>query len=522
MAVTRAYREAIRGLASMKTLDLWYSRVDAEALVAQFQSTASAKRRKLMEKNLAKTRAKDSLRAFSKLTTIVDGEPRIVGDPPLIVPIEDLADGRDIEAFARGVIRGYRRTLQGDRKHLLERFRYVHAARKVVGVGSVGTRAWIILMLGRDNEDPLFLQLKQAEASVLEPFLGKSQYANHGQRVVEGQRLMQAASDIMLGWDRITGPEGVKWDFYMRQLWDNKGSVIIEGMKPRELAAYARDLRPDAGPRARALRGRRHDRRLPRHRATRWTRRWPTSPSSTPTRTNSTTPHSSAAVKTGTRQSANGALAGMTGMSSDAVGASVIRPIRSVWPDAWSGPTMTLAPTNMALPIAPGRAHIARWSVNAMSSTGHPDLSNHDMPRARHLLMLEFGDRKEFDDPKLEYRRLFSELLGTFLLVLVAAGGGILHGKGQISLAAAVVAPGLMVLAIILFMGAVSGAHLNPAVSLAFAVRGDFRWRRVPGYIIVQLLGATLAACSCWRCSGTSSISARPCPDPATTTGRRS
>jgi uncharacterized protein (DUF2252 family) len=239
LAVTRAYRKAIRSLASLKTFDLWYSRVDAEALVGQFQSKASAKRRKLMEKNLAKTRAKDSLRAFSKLTTIVDGEPRIAGDPPLIVPIEDLADGRDVEAFARGVIRGYRRTLQGDRKHLLERFRYVHAARKVVGVGSVGTRAWIILMLGRDEEDPLFLQLKQAEASVLEPFLGKSRYANHGQRVVEGQRLMQAASDIMLGWDRITGPGGVKWDFYMRQLWDNKGSVIIEGMKPRELAAYA-------------------------------------------------------------------------------------------------------------------------------------------------------------------------------------------------------------------------------------------------------------------------------------------
>ncbi|MGA9858024.1 MAG: DUF2252 family protein, partial [Solirubrobacteraceae bacterium] len=136
LTVTRAYRKAIRGLASMKVLDLWYSRVDAEALVAQVHSTASAKRRKLMDKNLAKTRAKDSLRAFSKLTTIVDGEPRIAADPPLIVPIEDLADGRDIEEFARGVIRGYRRTLQGDRKHLLERFRYAHAARKVVGVGS--------------------------------------------------------------------------------------------------------------------------------------------------------------------------------------------------------------------------------------------------------------------------------------------------------------------------------------------------------------------------------------------------
>jgi aquaporin Z len=128
-----------------------------------------------------------------------------------------------------------------------------------------------------------------------------------------------------------------------------------------------------------------------------------------------------------------------------------------------------------------------------MAIQGHPDLVVHDLPRAQRLLTLEFGDRAEFDDPKLEYRRLFSELLGTFMLVLVAAGGGLLHAKGQISLAAAVVAPGLMVLAIILFMGAVSGAHLNPAVSLAFAVRGDFRWRRVPGYIIMQLLGATLA-----------------------------
>ncbi|HXE46309.1 MAG TPA: aquaporin [Conexibacter sp.] len=117
----------------------------------------------------------------------------------------------------------------------------------------------------------------------------------------------------------------------------------------------------------------------------------------------------------------------------------------------------------------------------------------HDLPRARRLLMLEFGSREEFEDPSLEYRRLFSELLGTFMLVLAAAGGGLLHGKGQISLAAAVVAPGLTVLAVILFMGAVSGAHLNPAVSLAFAVRGDFPWRRVPGYVIAQLVGATLA-----------------------------
>ena len=276
----------------MKTFDLWYSRVDAEALIAQFQSAASAKRRKVMEKNLAKTRAKDSLRAFSKLTTIVDGEPRIVSDPPLIVPVEDLAEGRDIEEFARSVNRGYRRTLQGDRKHLLERFRYVHAARKVVGVGSVGTRAWIMLMVGRDNDDPLFLQLKEAQPSVLEPFLGKSQYANHGQRVVEGQRLMQAASDIMLGWHRVTGLDGVKRDFYFRQLWDEQGLGDHRGHETPRARRVRRDLRPDAGPRARPLRRRRHDQRLPRIKRRAWTRRSPTSPSSTPTRTNSTTPHS--------------------------------------------------------------------------------------------------------------------------------------------------------------------------------------------------------------------------------------
>jgi aquaporin Z len=142
---------------------------------------------------------------------------------------------------------------------------------------------------------------------------------------------------------------------------------------------------------------------------------------------------------------------------------------------------------------AVGLARIPHSGAPGMPIQQHPDPAIHDLPRAQRLLTLEFGSRNEFDDPKLEYRRLFSELLGTFMLVLVAAGGGLLHAKGEISLPAAVVAPGLMVLAIILFMGAVSGAHLNPVVSLAFAVRGDFRWRRVPGYIIVQLLGATLA-----------------------------
>ena len=248
------------------------------------------------------------------------------------------------------MIRGYRRTLQGDRKHLLERFRYVHAARKVVGVGSVGTRAWIILMLGRDKEDPLFLQLKQAEASVLEPFLGKSRYANHGQRVVEGQRLMQAASDIMLGWDRITGPGGVKWDFYMRQLWDNKGSVIIEGMKPRELAAYA-EICGHTLARAHARSG--DSVTIGAYLGSGDAMDQALADFAELYADQNELDYAAleAAVKTGTRQSGDGTVARMTGTSSDAVGASVVRPILSVWPDAWSGPTMTLAPTNMAPPL---------------------------------------------------------------------------------------------------------------------------------------------------------------------------
>ena len=165
---------------------------------------------------MAHARTKDSLKAFGKLTHLVEGEPRIVSDPPLIVPLEDLVQAdekRNVNEALAGLIRSYRRTLAGDRRRLLERFRYVHAARKVVGVGSVGTRAWVILMLGRDNDDPLFLQAKEAQASVLEPYLGKSSFANHGQRVVEGQRLMQAASDIMLGWIRALGLDQVERDY---------------------------------------------------------------------------------------------------------------------------------------------------------------------------------------------------------------------------------------------------------------------------------------------------------------------
>src|SRR3954463_6678639 len=243
LAVGRSYRKAMRGFAGMGALELWYARIDVEDLVKQWATRATAKQRKRLDRNVAKARAEDGRRPFDGLKKLVAGEPRIVSDPPLIMPIEELVSTEDragLEDPLRTVIRSYRRTLAGDRRRLLERFRYIHAARKVVGVGSVGTRAWIVLLLGRDGDDPLLPQAQGGEASVLEPYLGKSEHANHGQRVVEGQRLMQSASDIMLGWLRTTGIDGVRRDFYMRQLWDGKGSAIVEAMDPAALAEYAR------------------------------------------------------------------------------------------------------------------------------------------------------------------------------------------------------------------------------------------------------------------------------------------
>src|SRR3954452_13017201 len=243
-AVTRAYRESMRELAGRRNLDLWYARIDIEDVIREFTAVrATGKQRKRFEANLAKTRAKDSLKAFSKLTEMVNGEPRIVSDPPLLVPIEELAAPGELEtmdALVHSVIRSYRDTLPADRRRLLERFRYAHAARKVVGVGSVGTRAGIALMIGRDNDDPLSLDLKEAEASFLEPFLGPSEFPDHVQRVVEGQRLMQSASDLMLGWVRIQRADGPARDFYVRQLWDAKGSALVEALEPDIMAIYAR------------------------------------------------------------------------------------------------------------------------------------------------------------------------------------------------------------------------------------------------------------------------------------------
>jgi uncharacterized protein (DUF2252 family) len=241
-AVTQAYRRAMKSFAGMDTLELWYRRIEVDEISRLFRQQAGKKQRKQADRAVAKARTKDSLKAFAKLTHLVDGEPRIVSDPPLIVPIEELVQPGEqggLDESLHDLYRSYRETLPGDRRRLLERFRYLHAARKVVGVGSVGTRAYIVLLLGRDESDPLFLQIKEAEASVLEPFLGKSAFSQHGQRVVEGQHLTQAASDIMLGWLRATNLDGVERDYYVRQLWDSKGSVDVDTMNPKSLRMYA-------------------------------------------------------------------------------------------------------------------------------------------------------------------------------------------------------------------------------------------------------------------------------------------
>jgi uncharacterized protein (DUF2252 family) len=191
----------------------------------------------------AKARSKDSLRALARLTHRVDGDLRIVSDPPLVVPIEELQpddDGRDVVHEVEALLAAYRRSLSGAARRLMDGYRYVHMARKVVGVGSVGTRAWIVLLVGRDEDDPLFLQVKEAGESVLEPFAGSSPFPSAGQRVVEGQWLMQAASDVFLGWVTATGVDGRRRDFYVRQLWDWKRSAEIDRMSPSDLATYGR------------------------------------------------------------------------------------------------------------------------------------------------------------------------------------------------------------------------------------------------------------------------------------------
>jgi uncharacterized protein (DUF2252 family) len=238
LATVGAYRKSMRGFAAMRNLDVWYSRLDVEPALEALRPQLDDRRFRRLERNLAKARAKDSLRALGKMTHERDGELRIVSDPPLITPLEELTDAADAEGQLQAVLAAYRETLSPDRRRLVDSYRYVHAARKVVGVGSVGTRAWIVLLLGRDSDDPLFLQAKEAQASVLEPYVKESVPADHGRRVVEGQRLMQAAGDAFLGWVTATGIDGEERCFYVRQLWDGKGSAEVERMSARDLGIY--------------------------------------------------------------------------------------------------------------------------------------------------------------------------------------------------------------------------------------------------------------------------------------------
>jgi len=247
-AGVREYRDAMRRAAEMGALDAWYAHLTAEDITAWVgrelrEGRIGMREARAAERDLAKARKRVHARSLSRLATEVDGQLRIVADPPLVVPLEGLlpegATRRDMEKWMRGLVRSYRHTL-AQRHHPLEEFRYVDTARKVVGVGSVGTRAWILLMAGRQRQAPLFLQAKEAQASVLERFVGRSEYRNHGQRVVEGQRLMQAASDVFLGWLRFKALDGRMHDFYVRQLHDWKGSVEVESMRAPGLTLYAR------------------------------------------------------------------------------------------------------------------------------------------------------------------------------------------------------------------------------------------------------------------------------------------
>jgi uncharacterized protein (DUF2252 family) len=242
-AAVASYRLAMRDFAGQSNLAVWYARTDVEQLRADLDSQLTTRQRKQFDQGIAKARTRDSMQTVAKLTRMVDGRPRILSDPPLLVPITELIPGdTDRAAFESdlaGLVAQYRRTLETDRRSLLEQFEVCDMARKVVGVGSVGTRCWIILMLGRDADDPLFLQVKEAEKSVLSRFAGASKYTNQGQRVVAGQRLMQATSDIFLGWQRTAaGLDGRARDFYVRQLRDWKFAMDIATMLPAGMRAY--------------------------------------------------------------------------------------------------------------------------------------------------------------------------------------------------------------------------------------------------------------------------------------------
>ncbi|NEA61816.1 DUF2252 domain-containing protein [Streptomyces sp. SID12488] len=237
----RSYRERMRHFAGLGHLDVWYAKADTDVLWELADRRVGARARERTRRAMAKARGRDSLQAFEKLTRMIDGRRRIAPDPPLIVPLQDLLPDVERDALEEQLyelIELYGHSLQSDRRHLLRQYRVVDMARKVVGVGSVGTRCWVILLLGRDDEDPLLLQAKEADRSVLAPYAGSSVYDNQGHRVVAGQRLMQAAGDICLGWARVTGIDGRRRDFYVRQLRDWKGIAAPQLMTPKDMRAF--------------------------------------------------------------------------------------------------------------------------------------------------------------------------------------------------------------------------------------------------------------------------------------------
>jgi uncharacterized protein (DUF2252 family) len=242
-ACMREYRQGMRGFADESHLDVWYDRLNASELVEQFGGKLEPRGRIVFAKPFATARRKTSLRAVKKLTQRIDGELRFRSVPPLLVPLRELidpADARDETDYVRVLLEEYAASLDEDRRYLLETYRFVDMARKVVGVGSVGTRAWVLLLVGRGGKDPLVLQMKEATESVLERYLGPSEFAHHGERVVRGQRISHAALDIFLGWQRSAGLDGKDHDFYIRQLWDWKASIDLSTMSESGLHAYTR------------------------------------------------------------------------------------------------------------------------------------------------------------------------------------------------------------------------------------------------------------------------------------------
>jgi uncharacterized protein (DUF2252 family) len=240
-AASRAYREAMREFAATGTLSVWYSRMTVNDIRERWGGGADKSAIKRFNQQVEKAMTKDSTKASSKLSRIVDGRHQMISDPPLLIPVSELVNDEDLHAFealAKNALRAYRSSLTGAHRYLLQQFQYADGARKVVGVGSVGTRCWAILMVGIDGE-PLMLQLKEAGQSVLAPFAGASVHANQGQRVVVGQQRLQASSDIFLGWCRVQGIDGASRDFYVRQLWDWKMSADMERQSPSTMAIHA-------------------------------------------------------------------------------------------------------------------------------------------------------------------------------------------------------------------------------------------------------------------------------------------